>query len=189
MNPPFRNHLLFSNSDDAPPTTIRTSFQRMNRPIQLAESNGSLRMDVAPQVVDKSMNTCPIFSVSDRSNLLAIGPKLQLERRSSGRIDLFNALNRLGLSVFRYLYWLSSNRWKWIPPSEIISSFQPVTMHLLLQLERRSSGWIDLFHTLNPMASAILPYSCWLRRYWWIREGLQELPINSTCRRWTHNYD
>jgi len=40
MNPPFRNHSLISTSDDAPPTTIRTSFQRMNRLISHVESNG-----------------------------------------------------------------------------------------------------------------------------------------------------
>ena len=66
MDPPFRNYSLISTGDDAPPTTIRTSFQRMNRPLQLAESNGSVRMEVAALVVEKSMNTRPVFSVSDR---------------------------------------------------------------------------------------------------------------------------
>ena len=63
---PFRNYSLISSGDDAPPTTIRTSFQRTNRPIRLAESNGSVRMEVAALVVEKSMNTRPVFSVSDR---------------------------------------------------------------------------------------------------------------------------
>jgi len=66
MNPPFRNYSLISTGDDAPPTTIRTSFQRMNGPIPLAESNGSDRMEVAALVVEKSMNSRPVFSVSDR---------------------------------------------------------------------------------------------------------------------------
>ena len=65
MDPPFRNYSLISTGDDAPPTTIRTSFQRMNRPISCAESNGVISFTMFPLVADISMDSSPICGIAN----------------------------------------------------------------------------------------------------------------------------
>jgi len=65
MNPPFRNHSLISTSGDAPPTTIRTSFQRMNKLISHVESNGFSDFAIFLLVAEILMDSCMISGVAN----------------------------------------------------------------------------------------------------------------------------
>jgi len=99
MNPPFRNHSLISTSDDAPPTTIRTSFQRMNRLISHVESNGVSDFAIFLLVAEILMDSCMINSSCQLVQLADVDPQLRLEARFRWFLDLFDAENLLVQSI------------------------------------------------------------------------------------------
>ncbi len=93
--PHYRNCGSFWFVDNEPKTTIKIPCEKIDRPIRRAESTGTIHLAVACVVVEKSMDLCPILGIADCFDLPTISPKLQLEFRESGWIDLFDAPNRL----------------------------------------------------------------------------------------------
>ena len=73
----------------------------MITPIGHGESNAAIHFAIAMLVVDISMNSHPVAGIGDYSLMPSISLKLQLERQSMVRIDLFNMTNRMVLSVLR----------------------------------------------------------------------------------------
>ena len=73
----------------------------MITPIGHGESNAAIHFAIAMLVVEILMNSHPIPGIADFLIPLMISPNLQLERLRRTWIDLFNAMNRIVLSVVR----------------------------------------------------------------------------------------
>ena len=73
----------------------------MITPIGHGESNAAIHFAIAMLVVEISMNSHPVAGIGDYFLMPSISLKLQLERHSIARIDLFNTRDRTVLSVLR----------------------------------------------------------------------------------------
>ena len=72
---------FFPSPAKIPPTTIRTSFGGIDRPIQSAESTGALKIPISLLVVVLSPKSAPIFVIFTLfSPPLPKRPQLQLKR-------------------------------------------------------------------------------------------------------------
>ena len=75
----------------------------MDRPISLAECDGSLDFSITVLAAEISMNLYPTSGIADCFDLQTTGSKLVLECHPRRQIDLFDMLNSMISSKFLYL--------------------------------------------------------------------------------------
>jgi hypothetical protein len=88
--------------------------------------------------------------------------KLQLERHSGRYTDLLDAGNPMVTPDWLCIRWLccyGQNQ------PQFPCFFNRIMNGCKLQLERRATGWLDLFDIRNPMVLSCLPYLCQFSRY------------------------
>ena len=72
----------------------------MDRPISLAQCDGTLDFSIAVLAAEISMDLCPTSGIAACFDLHMMGSKLELECHPDGQIDLFDMLNSMISSKF-----------------------------------------------------------------------------------------